>query len=189
VIEISIDEHSLDAIEAFLAATPKQVDKALNSTFTKMARWLTAKSIRELSAHLKLPRKEMKRRLRTFRLSRTAGGKGVRVWYGLDPIGMIHLGAAEERRKGGGVTAYGDRFEKDAFIAKGRAGNGGTAASNRQVFKRKGRARLPLQKVTVALGDPAQTYIEDHLLGGSVFMDRFFKTFEHELTWRQQRSQ
>jgi DNA-binding Lrp family transcriptional regulator len=185
VIEISIDEHSLDAIEAFLTATPAQVDKAMASTLTKMARWLTSRSIKGLAKELKLPPKEVKRRLRTFRLARVAGGKGVRVWYGLDPMGMIHLGAAEERRKGGGVTAYGDRFEKGAFIAKGRAGNGGTADSNRQVFKRAGKSRLPIKKVTVEIGDPAQTYIEDHILGGLPFTAQFFKTFEHELKWRQ----
>jgi DNA-binding Lrp family transcriptional regulator len=185
VIEIAIDEHSLDAVEAFLAATPAQVDKAMASTLTKMARGLTSRSIKALAKELKLPPKEVKRRLRTFRLSRVAGGKGVRVWYGLDPMGMIHLNAKEDRGIGGGVAAYGDRFVADAFIAKGRAGNGGTAASNRQVFKRVGKTRLPIKKVTVELGDPAQTYIEDHILGGLPFTAQFFKTFEHELKWRQ----
>ncbi|HDR9259625.1 TPA: hypothetical protein QDB21_005647 [Burkholderia vietnamiensis] len=187
MIGIAIDEVGLEGIEAFLAATPKQVDAALASTCTKVARWLTGKSVRGLAKHLKLPAKEVKRRLRTFRLARVAGGKGVRVWYGLDPMGMIHLDAREDKGIGGGVSAYGDRFVRDAFIARGRAGRGGPADSNKQVFIREGRTRLPIKKVTVELGDQAQAYIEDHILGSFDFTERFYKTFEHELKWRQKR--
>ncbi|KVR28632.1 hypothetical protein WL61_23230 [Burkholderia ubonensis] len=184
MIDISIDEIGLESVEAFLAATPKQIDAAMASTFIKMARWFTTKSVRELAKHLKLPQKEVRRRLRTFRLARVAGGKGVRVWYGLDPMGMIHLNARQTRQ---GVSAYGGRFVKGAFIANGRAGAGGPASSNRQVFVREGKARLPIKKVSVELGDEAQTYIEDHLLSGAQFTARFFKVFEHELKWRQTR--
>ncbi|RQQ37067.1 hypothetical protein [Burkholderia stagnalis] len=184
MIGVTIDEIGLENAEAFLAATPKQVDAAMVSTLTKMARWLTTKSVRELAKHLKLPQKEVRRRLRTFRLARVAGGKGVRVWYGLDPMGMIHLNARQTKQ---GVSAYGGRFVKGAFIANGRAGSSGPAASNRQVFVREGKTRLPIKKVTVELGDQAQTYIEDRLLAGAGFTERFFKVFEHELTWRQKR--
>lgn len=187
MIEIAITEQGIEGIEAFLASTPKQVDAALASTCSKMARWLTTQSVRGLAKHLKLPQKEVKRRLRSFRLTRTSGSKGVRVWYGLDPMGAIHLNAVDDRGPGGGVVAYGDRFFQHAFIARGRAGNGGAAESNKQVFIRVGRTRLPIKKVTVALGDEAQTYIEDHILGGIDFSARFYKTFEHELTWRQRR--
>ncbi|WP_296652876.1 hypothetical protein [Paraburkholderia sp.] len=184
MIDIAVNESGLENIEAFLAATPKQVDAALASTCVKVARWLTTRSVRGLAQHLMLPQKEVRRRLRTFRLARVAGGKGVRVWYGLDPMGMIHLNARQTRQ---GVTAYGGRFVKSAFIANGRAGVNGPASSNRQVFIRKGKSRLPIKKVTVELGDPAQTYIEDHLLGGSDFTTQLYKTFEHELAWRQKR--
>jgi hypothetical protein len=184
VIHIAIDEHGLEAIEAFLAATPKQVDAAMSSTLTKMARWLQTKSIRELAKHLELPQKEVRRRLRTFRLTKVAGGKGVRVWYGLDPMGMIHLNARQNKQ---GVSAYGGRFVKSAFIANGRAGMNGPASSNKQVFIREGKARLPIKKVTVELGDKAQTYIDEHLLGSALFVEQFYKIFEHELTWRQQK--
>lgn len=185
MIEISIHEDGIEGIESYLAATPQQVDAAMASACIKMARWLTTNSIRGLAAHLKLPQKEVRRRLRTFRLSRVAGGKGVRVWYGLDPMGMIYLNARQTKQ---GVSAYGDRFIKGAFIANGRAGrNGPISTKNRQVFARKAKTRLPIKKVTVELGDPAQRYIEDHLLGGSSFTERFYKVFEHELAWRQKR--
>lgn len=181
MIEIDISENSFRDVERFLDATPKQIDKAMSSTFTKLARWLTTKSVRELAKVLKLPPKEVKRRLRTFRLARSGGGKAVRVWYGLDPMGMIHLGAKQTKE---GVTAFGDRFVKSAFIARGRAGRGPASDGNRQVFIREGRTRLPIKKVTVELGDQAQTYIEDHILGSYEFTERFFTIFERELKWR-----
>jgi hypothetical protein len=181
-LQLDINEQGLEQIARDLAATQKEIDKALASTLSKMAVWLRAKSIRELAKRLMLPQKEVRRRLKTFRLRRSAQGKAVTVWYGLDPMGMIHLQA---KRTPAGVTAYGGRFVKSAFIANGRAGSGGPAASNKQVFVRKGASRLPLKKVTVELGDPAQTYIEDHLLGSHDFLDRFFTVFERELKWRQ----
>jgi hypothetical protein len=100
-------------------------------------------------------------------------------------MGAIHLDARMFKTPGGGVAAYGDRFFRGAFIANGRAGNGGAANSNKQVFERVGRSRLKIKKVTVALGDEAQTYIEDRLLGGRAFEERFFTVFERELKWRQ----
>lgn len=183
---LEIDEHgSLEQVARDLAATQKEIDKALASTLSKMATWLRAKSIRELARHLKLPPKEVKRRLKTFRLRRTANGRAVTVWYGLDPMGVIHLNAKEERAMAGGVHAFGERFYPGAFIGKGRAGSGGPAASNKQVFIRKGKARLPIKKVTADLGDDAQQYIEAHLLGGFAFQQRFYMVFERELKWRQ----
>ncbi|SAL03126.1 Prophage minor tail protein Z (GPZ) [Caballeronia fortuita] len=183
---LEIDERgSLEQVAHDLAATQKEIDKALASTLSKMATWLRAKSVRELAKHLKLPPKEVKRRLKTFRLRRNARGKSVTVWYGLDPMGVIHLGAWEERAMAGGVHAFGERFYQGAFIANGRAGNGGAAASNKQVFQRVGKSRLKIKKVTADLGDEAQKYIEDHLLGGFAFEQRFYMVFERELKWRQ----
>lgn len=183
MLELELDEHgSLERVALDLGATQKEIDKALASTFSKMASWLRTRSIRELAKHLNLPQKEVRRRLKTFRLRRAARGKAVTVWYGLDPMGVIHLNATQTPL---GVKAFGGRFVKSAFIANGRAGNGAGAGSNRQVFQRVGKARLKIKKVTADLGDQAQAYIEDHLLGTHAFEQQFFKVFERELKWRQ----
>ena len=133
--------------------------------------------MRGLSQHLAVQQKVIRRRLKSFRLQRKAGGSEITVWYGLDPIALIYLKAKQNKRPGGGVRAYGGRFVKSAFIAAGKNGK-------EQVFKRRGKARLPVDKQRADIEDKAGTYIEDQLVGTAEFEARFFKTFEHELQWR-----
>lgn len=174
-MDLHINADGIDRIILDLQATPKQIDKAFASTSLKLAKWLQTKSIRGLAKELVLPQSEVRRRLRTFRVKRGLGGKGATVWYGLDPIGLIHLGA---KKQGKGVAAMGGRYVEGAFIAKGR--NGGL-----QVFKRRGKERLKIDKQSADIHDAAQTYIEDRLLGSGEFDAQFFKVFDHELQWRQ----
>lgn len=176
MIDLQIDAGDLDRIAGELAATEVHAAKALNSTLVKMAAWLKTKSVKGLSGHLAIQQKVIRRRLKSFRLQRKAGGSQITVWYGLDPIALIYLQA---RKANGGVKASGGRFVPSGFIADGRNGN-------RQVFKRRGKARLPIDKQRVDIEDKSTTYIEDQLLGTAEFEDRFFKTFEHELQWRMQ---
>lgn len=181
LLQLELNEIGLERIALDLGATEKEIDKALNTAMLKMGTWLRGKSIRAIAKHMQLPIEEVLRRVKRFRLKRAIGGKGVVVWYGLDPIGAIHLGAVEHktlRGGGGGVSAFGGRFFRGAFIAKGRNGN-------TQVFQRKGRARLKIKKVTVPLGDEAERIIQERVLNGPAFMDRFFIVFERELKWRQ----
>lgn len=176
LIDLQINAESLQGVVLDLAATEAQANKALNSTLVKMASWLRAKSVKGLSGALAIQQKVIRRRLKSFRLQRKAGGSEITVWYGLDPIALIYLQAKQNK---GGVKAYGSRFVQSAFIANGRNGN-------RQVFKRRGKGRLPLDKQRADIEDRASTYIEDQLVGAAEFEARFFKTFEHELQWRTQ---
>ena len=172
-MELRIDAPALGVIVADLAATEPQVEAALRSTLTKMAAWLRALSIRGLSKELQVGVKVMRRRLKTFRLRKSADGGSIQVWYGLDPIALIHLRARETRT---GVTA-GKHRRAGAFIAKGKN-------NNEQVFKRNSKARLPIEKQTLAIQDKAQTWLEDVAIGGAEFERKFLSTFEHELKWR-----
>ncbi len=177
MIDLQIDTESLRQVALDLAATDAQAKQALNSTLGKMAGWLRSKSVKGLSQHLAVQQKVIRRRLKSFRLQRRADGSEVTVWYGLDPIALIYLQARQGKD---GVKAYGGRFVKSAFIAPGRN-------DSRQVFKRRGKARLPIDKQRADIEDKSTTYIEDQLLGTSEFEARFFKTFEHELQWRMRK--
>lgn len=176
LVNLDIDARDLQGVILDLAATEQQAEKALNSTLVKMAAWLRSKSVKGLSGALAIQQKVIRRRLKAFRLQRRAGASEVTVWYGLDPIALIYLQAKQGK---GGVKAYGGRFVQSAFIADGRNGN-------RQVFKRRGKGRLPIDKQRADIEDKASTYIEDELVGAAEFEARFFKTFEHELQWRTQ---
>lgn len=172
-MEIRIDASGLDDIARELRASPAQASAALRSTLRKMASWLRAQSVRGLSKALDVQQKVIRRRLRQFRLRTAEDGASIDIWYGLDPIALIHLGARQTRK---GVRAR-RHIREGAFIATGRGGN-------RQVFKRRGRARLPIDKQTLDIEDRANVWIEDELIGTADFERRFLDTFEHELRWR-----
>lgn len=174
MFNLVVDAPDLQGVVTDLAATEAQVQKALNSTLGKMAAWLRSISAKGLSKELAIQQKVIRRRLKLFRLHRNSSGSEIKVWYGLDPIAMIYL---QPRQNKQGVKAYGGRFAKSAFIAAGSNGN-------RQVFRRREKSRLPLDKQRADIVDKASIYIEDNLLGTEEFEARFFKTFEHELQWR-----
>lgn len=176
MIDLEVSAEDLQTVVLDLAATEAQATKALNTTLTKMATWLRGKSVKGLSDTLAIQQKVIRRRLKSFRLQRRGNGSQITVWYGLDPIALIYL---QPRQTKAGVKAYGGRFVKSGFIAKGRN-------ENRQVFTRRGKARLPLDKQRAEVEDKATIYIEDQLLGTAEFEARFFKIFEHELQWRMQ---
>jgi len=173
IIDLDLEAQGIRQAVLDLQATEAQVNRALNSTMGKMARWMRTKSVRGLSKELQVQQKIIRRRLKTFRMKRTADGASITVWYGLDPIGMIYLGARQTQK---GVTA-GKHKVDGGFIRPGRNGA-------RQVFKRRGGARLPLDKQRLDIQDKANTYLEDNVIGDTDFEAQFYKTFEHELAWR-----
>lgn len=176
IIDLDLDAQGIEQVVRDLQATEGHVRQALNSTLRKMASWMRTRSVRGLSDHLKVQQKVLRRRLKSFQLRRSADGASITVWYGLNPIALIHLGARQHKR---GVTA-GRHQVPGGFIANGRNGS-------RQVFKRRGQSRLPIDKQTLDIQDKANTYLEDHVIGDVAFEQQFQKTFEHELRWRMQR--
>ncbi len=173
-MELWVDSSSLKVVSVDLQATEAQADAAMRSSLRKMASWLRAKSIRGLSRELEVGSKVLRRRLKAFRLRKTADGASVGVWYGLDPIALVHLGARQSKA---GVKA-GQHAVAGAFIA----GKG----DGKQVFKRVGKARLPIEKQTLDVQEKANRWIEDDLIGTAEFETKFLSTFEHELSWRMQ---
>lgn len=175
MISVEIDARDLDRLVVELRATPTQVKHALSSTLRKMAAWVRTRSVRGLSKELGIAQKTIRRRLRGIKARPTAdGGAEVKLWYGLNPVALIHLAA---KQSGKGVRAAGGRFVQGAFIAKTKSGG-------RQVFKRAGKGRLPLQKQTADIAATAERYLDDGLLNSTAFEQQFFKTFEHELKWQ-----
>lgn len=178
-MNITFDVSGLDRITADLSATQAQADAALRSTLGRMSQWLSAKSLRGLSAALAVQPKVLRRRLKRFRLTPSGGGGEVRLWYGLDPIALVYL---KPRKRAAGVSAMGGRYAPGGFIA--RASGKGGGGKGQQVFKRTGKARLPIEKVDADIQIPAQKWLEDELLGGGEFENRFMSIYERELKWR-----
>jgi hypothetical protein len=174
LLELEIDQDGLEQTAAAMAATGPDVEKALGRTLRKMALWLRARSVRGLSAELKIQQKIVRRRLKTFKLTRKGENQAITVWYGLDPIAFIYLGTPKKTATG---VRVGNFEIPGGFVARGANGN-------LQVFKRIGSARLPLAKQSLDVQDDAQTYIEDRLLGAGDFEAQFFTIFDRELRWQ-----
>ena len=110
-------------------------------------------------------------------MRRTARGAEAGVWYGLNPVALIRLGA---RQTSTGVSARGGRKVDGAFIARARGGGA-------QVFKRKGRERLPIVVQAADIEARATDYIQDDLAGARAFEQQFHRVFEHEIQWQMRK--
>jgi hypothetical protein len=178
VINLAVDGHELNVLIAELRATRPQAQKALYSTMVKMAAWIRTRSIRGVSERVKIQQKILRQRVRTFRmggpLSNATTDKSVKVWYGLNDVPWAKLNPKASRA--GGVTAYGNRHDKEAFIAN--------YGGHPQVLKRYGKDRLPLQVVKAPIEPQAMKYIEEFVLASAEFESQFLKIFERELRWR-----
>lgn len=173
--DIRIDTHQLNRLVSDLAVTERQAQQALSSTLAKMTAWLRGQSSKGLAKAARIPLRVVRRRMKTFRLSRSASGSSVTLWYGLNPVGVIYLQAKQNKS---GVRASGGRSYPSAFIK--------TIKGARQVFKRRGTKRLPIDKQEAAIEAEANRYFDGDLLGSGEFEERFFRIFEHELQWRMQ---
>jgi Prophage minor tail protein Z (GPZ). len=171
---VEVDARQVGALADELGATEAQLEAALKSAYGRMARWLRTRAVRGLSAHLGVQQKILRGRIRTFRLQGgvSTGGDGAKVWFGLQPISLMRLGA---RQTAQGVRA-GGRMYPGAFIA--------TVNGRRGVYRRVGKERVPLEAVTLDISDKALTYVEDELIGTAEFDAQLQKFIEHEIRWR-----
>jgi hypothetical protein len=170
VINLQIDANGVDRMAQEIGATEEQLRKALNSTVRKINVTMRREAVRQMSQETGLPQKRFMRRIRSFKLGRTAGGW--KVFIGLDSLNLMELGAKETAT---GVTSRKGAV-KSAFMAVGKSG----IAS---VFKRTGRGRLPIKQIRHDI-EPIGT---DILAAAErIFDARFFKVLEAELKWRTQ---
>lgn len=174
MIGFEVNSSQLNQMVLNVAATDKQAAKALRSTLNKMAAWVRVRSVKGLSKSLTMQQKIVRRRLKAVKFKQTPDGGVAKVWYGLNPVGLIWLGA---KQTGAGVQASGGRFVPGAFIKRSNKGK-------EQVFKRRGSGRLPIDKQQAAIKAPSEKYLESGLLGGAEFEKQFWKVFEHELQWQ-----
>lgn len=173
-LNLDFDTSSFDALALELNATLPQLEAALASALRRMALYLKSVSVKGLSRELDVQQKVIRRRLSTFRLSRSRSDPEMKVWYGLNPIPLEQIGTPQQTAKGVRVRRH---FVAHAFIAKDKQGR-------KRVFLRKGKARLPVIMQRLEIADKADKWIGDKLFGSADFEAKFLQLFEHELRWR-----
>lgn len=179
MIDVSIHEGRIQQLVLDLAATEKQTEKALRSTISKMASWMRTRTVRGLSDELKMQQRIIRRRLKAAKFKQTAHGGFATIWYGLNPVGLVHLGARQTKSPGGGVKVKqaGGINLPGAFIARMKNGHQG-------VFKRRDKRRLKIDEQDAPIQQPADNYLAQVAVLNAEFTSQFFKTLEHELKWR-----
>lgn len=170
VINLDLELQGIQAIVDELDPTAKQADAALKRTLNRMAKWLQTRTARGLSQELQMPQRVIRRRMKKSSITKSADGYSIRLFYGLNEVDLIYLGAKQTRK---GVTA-GKHKVDGAFIVK----------KKHQVFKRVSKSRFPIEKQSTPIKSQADAYLEGKAFNSVDFREQFFKTLEHELKWQ-----
>lgn len=130
-----------------IEATRKQLETAVGRALRKTGAWLRTHSVRELGRELGITQAPLRQRFQLY--PRIRDGE-VKVWVGLRPLSVHYLGTPRQTPTGVRVKR---RDYEGAFIEPMRT-------RYPLVWQRKGRERLPIERVTEELGDVAVTVVE-----------------------------
>lgn len=134
-------------VPEILNQTRKQLDLAAARALRKTGQWLRTHSSREIAKELGIVQSPVRHRYNVY--SETAGN-AVKVWVGLNPISVHYLGDPKQTAEG---VSVGRRVYDEAFIGQAKQGPV-------MVWRRKGRERLPIVRVTEDWEGPALTVLE-----------------------------
>lgn len=151
-------------VERSIADAPRKLDVAAARALRKTAQWLRTHSSREIARELGITQSPIRHRYNIYSQS-TA--REVKLWVGLQPIGVHYLGTPRQTRTG---VKVGHREYDAAFISPMKS-------TQRLVFRRKGRERLPIEKVTEDWEGPAVSALERWERRA---LERFMELFEQE---------
>lgn len=166
-VNLGSAERDLERLALEFAATEKQIQAAGCRAVTKLGRWMKAVVLRECSRDTGIPRKALKGRLK---MSVDRVSSSTRLWVGRN---AIPLSALNPRQTRSGVTA-GPVQRPHAFMLPNKRG---------PVFKRDGRARLPIsvqyEDISRDIERVLQTEIYPEAEG------KFLHFFRQELRWEK----
>lgn len=177
-LEIKVDDFK--GWEEFLpiinAIDPggKYIERAVGSTNQRMSQWVVTRSLRGLSALLKIRQSVIRRRLMRFRLHGDIAG--AKVWYGLDGVPFTDLKPRKDAK--GVITGDGGYYEEGAFTTTSRR------SGRLRVLKRKAKNRYPVDDVNVDIDERALRFIERQVLQTNEFESKYIERLEQELKWR-----
>ncbi|WP_353287609.1 phage tail protein [Wolbachia endosymbiont (group B) of Gerris lacustris] len=151
-------------------AERKKVEKATVSALNKTAIWLKSKAAKEISEEKRIKLSLIRKRLRIFKakISRL----DVLIRANLYDIRASTIGKMQKTRRGSKVGKHEFIGGFAAVMPKGNSG----------MFKREGRAALPIKEVKLPLEPEASKVIRD--LVNYEVEEVFTKFFERELSYR-----
>jgi len=166
-IELLIGTDFSGAANA-LGLTEADVKKAVKAAATKAAKWAQKQGTAVLSGLTTIPQRELMESLRT-RMKPTKKNSGAVAWFGLNDVSAKHEGA---RQTANGVVSNTSDYPS-AFIVPKLGGH---------VFKRRGAARLPIDKMThniLGQMEAALAKISDQ--ADPIFLQEFFTQIDKRI--------
>lgn len=144
-VEINIINSITQSVDASQAKITKATVRALNKT----ALWVKEQTTKKLSKDTQIRKQLIRKRLWIIRATRNYMRALVRV--GLYRMKSSKLGEMKQMAKG---AKAGKHMFEGGFIAKMPTGHRG-------IFRRKGRAALPIYEVTVPVGENIKKIVEE----------------------------
>lgn len=164
MIDVQIDDRQLREIGAELGATEAQIRAAYNRALNRAAVTIRRITSQGLRSELGLRNAAaIRRRLRARRISGKNGLAGRELWFGTNDMAFGAFKGSPSQGSDG--VSFRGRTIRGAFIAKGR------------VFKREGRAALPIDEQTVPVEDEMTRFIENEILPevGQLVLENFIR--------------
>lgn len=171
MIELNIEADNLEDFPEYVALKQHQIEQAAMRALNKTARWMRTLLSREVAGELNLKVGLVKEALVLIRARRNDLSAGVGLSHRAGTVPAVKLGRPRQNRRG---TRVGKHQFDGAFVATMPSGRTG-------VYKRKGKARLPVRELKIVMTGKiadAMEAMSDH--GG---IEQFQKNFRHELRY------
>ncbi|RON16046.1 hypothetical protein [Pseudomonas frederiksbergensis] len=162
--QLKFEVDGWGAVDMAVSQAAKKLDLAAARALRKTAQWLRTHSSREIAKELRIAQSPIRHRFDIFSQS-TA--KEVKLWVGLRPLSVHYLGTPKQTPTG---VSVGHRAYEDAFISPMKT-------KHLLVWRRKGRERLPLEKVVEDWASEGVTALEKWEKRAE---QRFVELFEQE---------
>ena len=159
-----LDSKDMQNLLRTFALSSTQIERAAARAINKTVKWVRTQALRQTAADLGISQKAVKDRF-LINLARV-NKKKASLWIGLNEISAHKLGKARKTKNGLRIR---DREFAGAFQPR----------KLKPVFRRIGKARLPIEKVMVPIKS-SETII--HYLYARA-KDQFMKIFERELNF------
>lgn len=173
MLHFDVDYKQLLNVAEELQASQKQFKAALSRACNRTAATLRKMSGRGLKDELQLRTLAvLRKRLKSIKLK--GSQQGLSLWYGLNDLPVSSF-KGRAKKTADGAEFKGEKFD-GGFIGRS------TVKGKRTVFKRAGKARLPIVEQLMPIKDKADIFIEDEIF--VKVEEIFWQHFTRDLTAR-----
>ncbi len=162
--------HNVNQVISDIRGKEAQIKLVVAKALNKTAIWLKGQAAKEISEEKKIKLTVMRKRLRIFKAK--AGRLEVLIRANLYDIRVSTIGKIQKTRRGSKVGKHEFIGGFAAVMPKGNSG----------IFKREGRAALPIKEVKLPLEPEGSRIIKD--LVNYEVEKVFTKFFERELSYK-----